>query len=444
MAGSREVSRQIVHVLVGSIALVLRFLTWWQAALLAIAAVLFNVFGLPKIAPQVFRPGDLDAPFASGIVIYPLAVLGLVLSFPDRPDIVAASWGILAAGDGFATLVGAHVRTSPLSWNRAKSTGGLVAFLVAGSAAAVALAVWTGSGRSDLPFAWLIAAPIGAAIVAGFVETAPIRLNDNISVPAMAALVLWSASFVDIPTLLHMLPVVLGRLAPAIVFNGVAAFLGWRGRTVTASGALTGFVIGTAIYLGAGWPGWTLLIVVFVGVAIATRAGYTRKAIVGIAEEHGGRRGPGNAIANTGIAAWAAFIALGAIRPDAPLLAMTAALVTAAADTVASEVGKAWGKTTWLVVGWRRVPPGTSGAVSLEGTLAGVGASIVFGLAAVGLGLIPAGRLPAVVVASTVAAFAEGALGATLEGPGILDNNALNFVNSAIGAGLALVLGSIR
>ena len=50
---------------------------------------------------------------------------------------------------------------------------------------------------------------------------------------------------------------------------------------------------------------------------------------------------------------------------------MVAALVTSASDTVASEVGKAWGRTTWLVDGFRRVTPGTSGAVSLEGTLGG-------------------------------------------------------------------------
>src|SRR5262249_39630414 len=52
-------------------------------------------------------------------------------------------------------------------------------------------------------------------------------------------------------------------------------------------------------------------------------------------------------------------------------------LVTASSDTIASEVGKAWGRTTWLIVGWRKVPPGTSGAVSAEGTLAGVTASVL-------------------------------------------------------------------
>ena len=53
----------------------------------------------------------------TGIVLYPTAVLALVLCFPTRPEIVAATWGILAAGDGFATLVGVHVRSARLPWN---------------------------------------------------------------------------------------------------------------------------------------------------------------------------------------------------------------------------------------------------------------------------------------------------------------------------------------
>ena len=60
--GSRRWARRgksagkLVHILVGGMALLLRWLTWWQSALVAIAAVLFNLFLLPKIATGVFRP----------------------------------------------------------------------------------------------------------------------------------------------------------------------------------------------------------------------------------------------------------------------------------------------------------------------------------------------------------------------------------------------------
>ena len=54
------------------------------------------------------------------------------------------------------------------------------------------------------------------------------------------------------------------------------------------------------------------------------------------------------------------------------------------------------------------------------------------------LDLLPAAWLIAVAGAATLASLVESVLGATLEPAGVLDNNALNFVNSALGAGLAV------
>src|SRR4249920_2010226 len=102
MAGFSETRRQLVHILAGLGALLLKWLTFWQAALLAVAAVLVNRYGMPRWSRGLFRTGDLDAPLASGIVIYPLTVLALILIFPHRLDVVAVAWTILAAGDGMA------------------------------------------------------------------------------------------------------------------------------------------------------------------------------------------------------------------------------------------------------------------------------------------------------------------------------------------------------
>ena len=441
-SGSRpvtpEIRRQLVHILAGAGALLLPWLTWWQAALIAAAGVFFNVIVLPRMAPSVFRPGDLEAPIRSGIIVYPLAVLALLICFPRQMEIAAAAWGILAAGDGMATLVGRHARTAPVPWNRAKSIGGLVSFVLFGWIAGSGLAAWTATG--DTPLWWILVAPGIAALVAGFVETAPIRLNDNISVPAVAALVLWSVSLIDADLVRASLPIWTSRMIPAVALNVIVASMGYFARTVTLAGAVTGAVIGIAVYLGTGWHGWGLLFASFLATALATFAGFRRKAAAGIAEERGGRRGPGNALANTGVAAGAALLCLGVAQPALAKLAMVAALVTSASDSVASEVGKAWGKTTWLVVGFRRVSPGTPGAVSMEGTIAGLGAAVLLAMAAVGLELIPARWIAAVVVAATVAGLVEGALGSTLEARGTLNNDALNLINSMIGAALALGL----
>jgi len=138
-----EVSRQLLHIGVGAFALLLRDLTWPQAVALASIAIVFNAFVLPSLAPSVFRDTDRGRRWTSGIVLYPIGVLALLLLFPARLDLVATTWAILAAGDGMATLVGAHVRTSALLWNREKSVGGLVAFLLFGGTAAAGMTWWS-------------------------------------------------------------------------------------------------------------------------------------------------------------------------------------------------------------------------------------------------------------------------------------------------------------
>jgi uncharacterized protein (TIGR00297 family) len=442
MTDFSETRRQLVHILAGLGALLLKWLTVWQAALFAVGAVLINRYGMPRWSRGLFRTGDLEAPLASGIVLYPLTVLALILAFPHRLDVAAVAWVVLAAGDGMATLAGTHVRTARLPWNSEKSVGGLCAFLVFGSLAAVGLTMWIhDGGRRDF---WMFMPALAAAVVAALVETAPIRLNDNISVPVIAALTYWTAGFVSPDAARAAVPEIVARLPVALGANGLAAAAGWVAGTVTTPGAVAGCLIGVTIYAAAGLSGWVMLMAAFLAAAVMTRLGLRRKLLLGIAEDRGGRRGPGNAIANTSVAAWAALVGAGMADRDVALIAMVGALVTSASDTVASEIGKAWGKTTWLLIGWRRVQPGTSGAVSLEGTLAGIAAAALLTAAGVWLNLVPAPAMIPIVLAATIAALAEGALGALFEGPGILDNDALNFVNSIAGAGLALLFWSVR
>jgi len=84
-------------------------------------------------------------------------------------------------------------------------------------------------------------------------------------------------------------------------------------------------------------------------------------------------------------------------------------------DTAASEVGKAYGKTAYLVTTLAVVPRGTEGAVSVEGTVAGVVASLAMGALAVGMRLIAPAGLPVVAVAALVATTAESVIGATVQ-----------------------------
>lgn len=440
--GSSETARQIVHIAMVGFALLLRVLAWPQAAALAGTALVFNMLVLPRVGGRrLYRPADEARGYPLGIVLYPLAVLLLILVFRERPDIVAVAWAMLAVGDGCATLAGRRIGGRSLPWNRGKTVAGLVAFVVAGGLAGAGLAAWTAPAATPPPGQlFVLWAPLAAALTAALVETIPVRLDDNLSVPAAAALTLWCASLVTADACAASSGEVAGRLVPALLLNALVAWLGWRAGTVTAVGAAIGALVGVAVFAGAGWQGWTLLFAAFAVATIASRLGLARKAMLGIAEARGGRRGAGNALANTGVAALAAGLAVATPHRVEALVAVAAALVAGASDTVASEIGKAWGRRTVLVTTLARVAPGTSGAMSLEGTAAGLGAAVGLAALAAGLGLISVVAIPIVVVAATASSVLESGLGATLEGPGILNNDLLNFLNTASAAAAALVL----
>ena len=162
------------------------------------------------------------------------------------------------------------------------------------------------------PSLWFsLAVPFAAAAVAALAETIPIRLDDNLSVPMTAA------------------GVAVGRVVDATgrdrlggcsrvshasragaALNMVVAVAGHRAGTVSTSGAVVGASSGSRSIVTAGWQGWVLLLVTFLAASVTSRLGLRRKTLLGIAEERGGRRGAGNAIANTGVAALAALLAV--------------------------------------------------------------------------------------------------------------------------------------
>jgi uncharacterized protein (TIGR00297 family) len=440
-----EDTRQSVHIAMGGFALALPYLPWWLSLLLASLAVAFNVFALQKLLGlQLFRPGERLRRLTSGFVLYPFAVVGLLLFFSHRLDIVAASWGILAAGDGMATIVGRRFPIRPIAWNPSKSLGGSLALAAFGGGAGAFLAWWCQDTVIPPAYAWFpFVAPVLAAIAAAAVETIPVELDDNVSVTATAAAVMWAISLISADLLSAAVGTLLWTVPLAASINAVVAAIGYRAGTVTVSGALCGALLGTIVLVFAGWPGWALLLLTFAAAVLTSRMGLQRKRQLGIEEERGGRRGAGNAFANTGVAAFAALMATLTYAHDPAMLAFTAALVAGASDTVASEIGKAWGRRTFLLPSLRAVPPGTNGAMSVEGTAAGIGSAALLALAAVALGLITLPLTLVVVAAATAGALVESLLAATLEHRRVVNNDVLNFLNTGAAAFVAIKLAQM-
>ena len=189
-----------------------------------------------------------------------------------------------------------------------------------------------------------------------------------------------------------------GNLAAALLVTGAFAGLAYALRMVSRGGAVGGFVVGAGIYLSLGPPGFAILALFVVGGSVLTRLGYRSKEGRGIAQAHGGRRGARNAFANCGIALLCALLAV-LIHSEAFVAAFVASLGAAFADTAESEVGQLYGRTPRLITTLRKVPPGTDGAISLQGALAGLGVAGLTALLGLPLGLV-AGPGTALLVAA--------------------------------------------
>jgi uncharacterized protein (TIGR00297 family) len=223
---------------------------------------------------------------------------------------------------------------------------------------------------------------------------------------------------------------------------GTAGVVVWTGRrqgwiTPVAAGAAA--AVGLAVWAGSGPSGVGLLLLFFVTSSLLGRAG----------RERGAGEGPRSArqvAANGGVAALSGLAgAAGFLPAPAASAAVAGALAAATADTWASEVGRAVGGRTWILVSGETVPPGTSGGVSVAGSAAGaLGAAVVAGAALLGgHGDLGPAWLWVAPVAGVAGGTVDSVLGATLERRlGWWDNEAVNTAATAVGAGVAVALAA--
>jgi uncharacterized protein (TIGR00297 family) len=249
--------------------------------------------------------------------------------------------------------------------------------------------------------------------------------------------------------------------SPAVMIwtLGVSLVLGlvtWRVRAATPVAAATGAAIMASLIFSTLTfpyePQHTALIPTLAVTAlafIATRAGRRKKEQIGTAEARRGRSAS-QVAANLGIAAlacmppvqsWlvdAGFVP--SIVPQSVFVLGLTALAEAAADTVSSEIGQVLGGQPRMITTLRSAQPGTDGAISIAGTLAGIlAAGIVSALGTWALH----GDLSLFKLSCAGAVFGllfDSFLGATLESRGWLNNDLVNFLSTAGAAGFALAM----
>jgi uncharacterized protein (TIGR00297 family) len=237
----------------------------------------------------------------------------------------------------------------------------------------------------------------------------------------------------------------------AVGLNTVLLSVAWIApkKLLTPAGLFHSWLLGILIWGSLGWQGYLVVLFYFLVGSAVTRIGMAEKEAEGIAEKRSGARGPENV---WGSALTGALCALGAFVVPALevetrlitsllLLGYVASFSTKLSDTCASEVGKAYGKRTFLITTLQPVSRGTEGAVSLEGTLAGVVASAAIALVGWEVGLINLLGVVFCMLAAFIATNLESVIGATLQAKvSWLTNEVVNILNTLIGAIAAVLI----
>ncbi len=246
------------------------------------------------------------------------------------------------------------------------------------------------------------------------------------------------------------------------------AFLAYKARSLNKSGAVAAAFTGTIIF-GIGGLAWAILLLTFFITSSAlSRAFKKRKAKLEEKFSKGHERDAGQVFGNGGIATF--FAALHYFYPNEPWVwvGFAASLAAVNADTWATELGVLNPNPPRMITNlFKTVEKGTSGGISLVGTLASLAGSALIAFLASFLtdnwSLLPlitvsglAGSLFDSLIGGTVQAMYYcptdkketekhplhtcGAETVHLRGWTWLDNDWVNFSCGAFGAAVALVL----
>lgn len=179
-----EYKRQAIHIGIAFFAFILKYLTRWQALALAVLAVLFNLFVIPKsrIKHHIYREDEHIKQHAIGFIAYPLSIAILLLIYPL--DIVAIAWCVMGVGDGFSSIIGKTFGKKKLFWNRRKSYAGFFAFVASSFLAVLLVMLWNNMALHIVSVFFI---SIAVSLTGAVIESIPTNVDDNLSVPIITA-----------------------------------------------------------------------------------------------------------------------------------------------------------------------------------------------------------------------------------------------------------------
>ncbi len=179
-----DISRKILHIMVGNIAFLLPiFQTKWIMAFLAAGPFILFTFLMSPYSPiKSMRGKTSGAGHGMGLVYYAIAWTVLAYVFFDHKVIIAIGILAMSYGDGFASVIGSRLGRHKFNiWGDEKSFVGSASMFIFTFTTIVVALIYYG-----ISFDNKILVLIYITLVATFVEAFSPKGLDNLSVPFVA------------------------------------------------------------------------------------------------------------------------------------------------------------------------------------------------------------------------------------------------------------------
>ncbi|MDP3563880.1 MAG: TIGR00297 family protein [Methanoregula sp.] len=219
----------------------------------------------------------------------------------------------------------------------------------------------------------------------------------------------------------------------AVIVGFTFGYFAFRAKTADLSGLFSAALVGIILLVFADAKWFMIMLAFFILGSVATRYKFAYKKRIGVEQGRGGARGYRNVFAN-GIVAAAAAVLYGVFQQPVFVVMYVGCVATAAADTLASEIGVTGG-IPYMITTLRKVPIGTNGGVTLVGESVALLGGLAIALVAFLLGVISLPVVAVCAVAGFVGTNIDSLAGAIFENRGIWGNAGTNLI-ATIGGGL--------
>ncbi|PKL65072.1 MAG: TIGR00297 family protein [Methanomicrobiales archaeon HGW-Methanomicrobiales-3] len=230
----------------------------------------------------------------------------------------------------------------------------------------------------------------------------------------------------------------LQMVVAAVIVGFTFGYFAFRAKTADLTGLFSAALVGIILVVFADVRWFIIMLAFFILGSAATKYKFGYKKRIGVEQGQSGARGYRNVFAN-GIVAAAAAVLFGVFQQPVFIVMYVGCVATAAADTLASEIGVTGGVPR-LITTLKEVPIGTNGGVTMTGETVALLGGFAVSMVAFVLGVI---TLPMVVVC-TIAGFVgtniDSLVGATLENRGFLGNAGTNLLATLSGGLFAMLL----